>query len=412
MSDNTIEMLAAAVHQHGAVSPQGLLERLFTLWFNGFVYNQIWEDPNVDLEALQLASDSSVLTISSGGCNVLNYLVLEPAAITAVDLNPYHIYLTRLKLVALERLPDYDSFFRFFASADDETNLNNYGTYIRAHLDDASREFWEGKTYFAKLFFRGRRIDYFSKNLYNYARNGSFLRFFHWFARAIGRDPARILSASSMAEQETIYNETIGPFFDNLLIRGISRLPLTLFGLGIPPQQYKSLSEEFPTGMIEVYRQRIKRLACGFPIDNNYFAWQAFSRRYDCVSRCALPEYLKEENYRILKESVGNVRTRICSVVDHLKSEPEGSFDRFVFLDAQDWMKPNQIEDLWKAIARAGRPGSRIIFRTGASGSPVEGSLSGRLRDRFRYERDLSLRLHKKDRAAIYGGFHVYALNN
>jgi S-adenosylmethionine-diacylglycerol 3-amino-3-carboxypropyl transferase len=182
--------------------------------------------------------------------------------------------------------------------------------------------------------------------------------------------------------------------------------------LGIPPQQYKSLSEEFPAGMIEVYRQRIKRLACGFPIDNNYFAWQAFSRRYDCVSRCALPEYLKEENYRILKESVGNVRTRICSVVDHLKSEPEGSFDRFVFLDAQDWMKPNQIEDLWKAIARAGRPGSRIIFRTGASGSPVEGSLSGRLRDRFRYERDLSLRLHKKDRAAIYGGFHVYALNN
>ena len=51
----------------------GFLQRLFAVWFDAFVYNQIWEDPRVDLEALELDGDSRVLTISSGGCNAMNY---------------------------------------------------------------------------------------------------------------------------------------------------------------------------------------------------------------------------------------------------------------------------------------------------------------------------------------------------
>ena len=44
--------LEAAVCQHPLASKRGVLERLFTFWFNSFVYNQIWEDPRVDLAAL------------------------------------------------------------------------------------------------------------------------------------------------------------------------------------------------------------------------------------------------------------------------------------------------------------------------------------------------------------------------
>ena len=73
--------------------------------FQGFVYNQIWEDPDVDLEALELKPHHRLLTIASGGCNVLNYLAADPAKIIAVDLNPNHIALTKLKLSALQNLP-------------------------------------------------------------------------------------------------------------------------------------------------------------------------------------------------------------------------------------------------------------------------------------------------------------------
>ena len=73
----TAALLKTAVYQNQAASRKGLLERLFAFWFQRLVYNQIWEDPVVDLEALRIGPESRLLTISSGGCNVLNYLLAE-----------------------------------------------------------------------------------------------------------------------------------------------------------------------------------------------------------------------------------------------------------------------------------------------------------------------------------------------
>src|SRR5665811_2189433 len=104
-------LLEKAAHQERATTKRGALERLFTLMFQGFVYNQIWEDPVVDLQALALKREHRLITIASGGCNVLNYLAADPARIVAVDLNPNHIALTKLKLSALANLPSHDDFF-------------------------------------------------------------------------------------------------------------------------------------------------------------------------------------------------------------------------------------------------------------------------------------------------------------
>ena len=125
--------LQKAVHHHRLASKRGLLERMFTLWFQGFVYNQIWEDPRVDAEALQMGPESSLLTISSGGCNVLNYLVHRPKRIVAVDLNANHMCLTRLKLAAIQYLPDYESFYNFFGFGQHKDNVSNYRRFIRDH---------------------------------------------------------------------------------------------------------------------------------------------------------------------------------------------------------------------------------------------------------------------------------------
>src|ERR1700761_727312 len=92
------QLLEKAAHQKPANTRRGALERLFTMMFQGFVYNQIWEDPIVDLEALELQPHHRLITIASGGCNILNYLAAAPAEITALDLNPNHVALTRLKL--------------------------------------------------------------------------------------------------------------------------------------------------------------------------------------------------------------------------------------------------------------------------------------------------------------------------
>ncbi len=59
------------MHRYEEFSKPGMLERAFTFAFRGLVYAQIWEDPEVDLEALQLGPGMHLVAIASGGCNIL-----------------------------------------------------------------------------------------------------------------------------------------------------------------------------------------------------------------------------------------------------------------------------------------------------------------------------------------------------
>ncbi|HLX62778.1 MAG TPA: DUF3419 family protein [Planctomycetota bacterium] len=401
------KLVEKSVHQHKLLSKKGLLERIFSFWFDSLVYNQIWEDPRVDMEALQLDSESRMLTIASGGCNILAYLAQKPRSITAVDINPNHIFLTRLKLAALQALPTHYDFFQFFGFANDEKNIEKYHQHISPRLDDQTRAFWEGKNWFQKL---RPRIRYFKKNFYDYAKLGLLLRFAHGLTKVVRKNPSRILGAGSIEEQEQIFNETIAPFFDNKIIKAIGRNPLILFSLGIPPRQYAVMKREMSGDIIDLFRERIKRLTCGFPIEDNYFAWQALGRSYDTRARRAIPDYLKESNYDVLKSHAHRASAIVGNLTGFLRDQPAKSLNRFVFLDSQDWMQPWQIHELWAEVERTGMPGSRIIFRTGAKASPVEEALPKALRQRFKYEMQYSKELHKQDRSAIYGGFHLYVL--
>ncbi len=116
--------LRKAVYQNRALSRAGFSERLFALLFTGLVYPQIWEDPEVDIEAMDLLEGHRVVTIASGGCNVLAYLTRSPAHIDAVDLNAAHIALNQLKLAAVRHLPSQADLFRFFGEAGNRHQLH------------------------------------------------------------------------------------------------------------------------------------------------------------------------------------------------------------------------------------------------------------------------------------------------
>ncbi len=410
MTASSRALLREAVHKHAPFRLTGLSERLFTAWFGGFFYNQIWEDPRVDLEALQLTPESRMLTISSAGCNVLNYLTAPPAAITAVDLNRYHVYLTRLKLAALTGLPTYEDFFQFFGCANLKRNRENYFAHVRERLDEETRRFWEGGGWVRRKVL-GSRINYFTKNFYDYARLGFFLRFCHGVAKVTKRDPRAVLQARSTEDQARFFEQTIDPFFEHWLVKAIGKVPFLLFGIGIPPRQLQALREETDGRILDLYRERLRRLTCDYPVEDNYFTWQAFSRSYDQVDRRAVPDYLKEENYETIKAAAPRVQTHITSLHAYLGEQPDGSLDRFVFLDSQDWMPQETIHRLWEEIARVGRPGTRIIFRTASSRSPIEEALPRDLRARFDYRAETSRALFEQDRSAIYGGFHLYVMD-
>jgi S-adenosylmethionine-diacylglycerol 3-amino-3-carboxypropyl transferase len=75
-------------------------------------------------------------------------------------------------------------------------------------------------------------------------------------------------------------------------------------------------------------------------------------------------------------------------------------------------MTPAQLTQLWGQVARTGMPGSRVIFRTAASASPLPGAVPDSILGRFRYKEKESAAFFRQDRSAIYGGFHLYVLEN
>ena len=395
-------LLEKAAHQRPATTRRGALERLFTLMFQGFVYNQIWEDPEVDLAALELKPHHRVLTIASGGCNVLNYLAADPARIVAVDLNPNHVALTKLKLSALRNLPSYEEFFRFFGQANDRANRTAYDDFLSERLDKVTRRYWE-----KHIPLRGRRINMFARNLYRYGLLGRFIGVLHAVARLHGKKLEPILMARSPAEQRRLFERHIAPLFDYKSIRMLSKSPVSLYALGIPPAQYDELVAAGDP--IAVLRERVERLACDFPIHENYFAWQAFGRGYDTEHRAAVPAYLQRETYEFIRTRTDKVEVHHAALTDFLAQQSAHSMHRYVLLDAQDWMNSEQITALWREIDRtADTRDARVIFRTAGTDSPLPRKLPAGLLAPWVYLEAESKAGHGQDRSSIYGGFHVY----
>jgi S-adenosylmethionine-diacylglycerol 3-amino-3-carboxypropyl transferase len=170
------------------------------------------------------------------------------------------------------------------------------------------------------------------------------------------------------------------------------------------------LCDNIPQNMSEILKQRARHLATVAPVADNYFAWQAFARKYDDGARGPLPAYLKRENYGILRASIDKLDIEQNNIRDKLNQMGAQSVDIVNLLDAQDWMSPSEVTALWQAITKASKPGARVIFRTAGTLSPVEASLTPELGQRWRRDDALSDSLGPQDRSGVYGAFHLYRL--
>ena len=405
---STSERLKRAVHRHRAVSRKGIQERLFTFAFSGLVYPQIWEDPLVDLEALDLKSGERVAAIASGGCNIMSYVTAADVGVTGLDLNGAHVALNRLKIAAARHLPDYATFARFFVDANSRNNVEAYKNTLAPHLDAETRRYWEGRDLL------GRRRDRILQARHLSSRPAR--RFIgagiSW--RGAPRQPAsprsrRGTSTSSTASSTRSSRRCSTSGWS----AGSPEEDLRLcYGLGIPPAQYEALSARRG-------RRHGRRAATaawsGSPatsdLADNYFAWQAFGRGYAASGSGPLPPYLRPQNFDDIRARAGHGSGADLLHRAPPERAPAESLDAYVLLDAQDWMTDAQLNALWCAdhahgAARRARhlPHGRPSRRSCPGASPTRSSAAGT------YERERSRALGA-DRSSIYGGFHLYVLD-
>jgi S-adenosylmethionine-diacylglycerol 3-amino-3-carboxypropyl transferase len=393
--------LGAAVHQNAALTHAGVLERIFSRLFHGLVYPQIWEDPLVDMTALNIDGTHNLVCIASGGCNVMSYLSARPRSILAVDLSPAHVALLQLKLAAALRLPDHASFDDFFGKADLPANTRNYDRFIAAHLNAETRAYWEAGV-------TRRRITQFERGFYRFGLLGRFLGAVHLVARLGRVDFKPLLDAQTLAAQTAFFETKVAPLFDLPIVRFLARRRASLFGLGIPPAQYDKLAVDGGGDVIPVLRERVRKLICDFPIRQNYFARQALARSYARDESRSVPPYLERDNYDAIRDSASKVRVLNRSLTDQLEQEPCGSKHGYVLLDAQDWMTDTQLNALWREIGRTASQEATVIFRTGGAADILPGRVEAAILDQWRYDPVASATGFTNDRSAIYGGFHVY----
>ena len=153
-----------------------------------------------------------------------------------------------------------------------------------------------------------------------------------------------MLEARTIEEQQDIFAREIAPAFDHPVLRWITSNRASLFGLGIPPVQYDALSDNGARPMSDVLKERACRLATGFDLKDNYFAWQAFGRGYAAGGTGPCPPYLSKDNFLAIKTRTNRVSVVHDNMIRFLANEPAGSLDRYVLLDAQDWMDDGAAE--------------------------------------------------------------------
>lgn len=405
--DLTPEHLREAVHRADPVSKEGFYERLFTLAFGSLVYPFALEDPVVDVEGLGLGPQSHVLVIASGGCNVLNYLTANVAKVSAVDLNRAHVALTELKIEGAKHLPDYESFFQFFGNGRHPGNPALYDTYLKGALSDPSRTYWNGRGVL-----RRRRITMFARNYYAQGILGYFSWFINTFVRLYGVRLPDLARATTLSEQQQLFDSGIRRIGQKRFWQWLLNQPASLYGLGIPPAQIKALTEDGTKRLADMQLERSERLCCAFPAGENYFLWRAARLPYTADGSTPLPLYLQREHFNTIKANAGRASVTHESLTRYLERQPERALTAFVLLDAQDWMDDAQLNALWTQITRTAVPGARVIFRTAGVETILPGRVAPDILDRWDYLAERSNALYERERAAVYGGVHLYELRD
>ena len=103
----------------------------------------------------------------------------------------------------------------------------------------------------------------------------------------MARTRARCWRQKRTPSRSCIFDSVLAPLFDRRLVRWLTSKKTSLYGLGIPPAQYRGAADGRRRPMAFVLRERLERLACAFPLEENYFAWQAFGAPLSCGLRRA-----------------------------------------------------------------------------------------------------------------------------
>ncbi len=358
------------------------------------IYNQCWEDPELDHEVLNIGPSDRIVMITSAGCNALDYLLRDPAEIHCVDINPHQNALLELKLAALKSLP-HCKFFEMFGEGRIAGHGDIYRERLRESLSDSARATWDSRIHYFNPAGAGL---YFNGTAGLFARS---VRFYLGRSRAFRNDIEAFQRSKDLIEQAALYRSRIAPKLWSPLVRFLIGRHAVLSMLGVPAEQIAEIKQSAESGITSFVQGRVDRMFTHIPISQNYF-WRVYMNGFYTAECC--PNYLKPENFQILRERISRIRLHTATMTEFLRSTDE-RFTIFVLLDHMDWLTstPALLEEEWRFIMRSALPGARIIYRSGGINGDHIPEFAMR---RLEFQSARTEELHSRDRVGTYGSFH------
>lgn len=367
---------------------RALLERLV---FNGIVFNMSWEDPEMDRRAFNLTGEDTVISISSAGCNPLNFLCQSPKKLISIDGNPAQNAVLELKLAAIAAL-DHDAFFDIFAARHPPRASQVYHAHLRPLLSPRARAFWDRNLWMAH------------RGLYDFGKMGLATRLVRFILPLIGIPRAlteQFFELRTLAEQQAWYDRHVRDRLWGPVTRWLCESDWFMYLCGVHPRQLKLVDGRH--GIYDYVRERIEYALTKVPIYDNYFLSVTVTGRFRGFR---VPPYLLPQNFETLRRNLPRVTVVNGWLGPYLDSLPPESITKFNLLDIFDWMSPEMFEATLRSVLRAAAPGATMIYRSGSYRHDPPAAILPHLEPHA----DLARALLATDRSATYGSFYVFTI--
>lgn len=363
---------------------------------NNLVYNTCWEDPRCDRELLQLKSDSSIVMITSAGCNALDYLLDQPASIDCIDVNARQNSLLELKQAMLKHT-NHELLFEYFGNGRHPEAAHVYHTQIRAHLSKPSQKYWD------------KKIEYFArkspkKSFYYRGTSGSIAWIFRKYLNFRPKTKKlvnELLESKTLPEQADIYSR-LKPKFLTHAVKWLMGRHITLAMVGVPRPQI-DLIHNSEGGFVGFVERCLSHVFTKMPLTDNYF-WTVYLKGHYTPACC--PNYLKKENFGLLQTSVDKIATHTCTISQFLIDHPK-KYSHYILLDHQDWLAAHDVKALneeWELILKNSKKGTRILLRSAA---PSVNFFPDFVMKAVEWETQLANETHTRDRVGTYGSVYL-----
>jgi S-adenosylmethionine-diacylglycerol 3-amino-3-carboxypropyl transferase len=355
--------------------------------YEGILYANCWEDPQLDRAAFGIGRDDVVFSITSGGCNVLAFLLDDPRKVIALDVNPHQGYLLELKMAAFRTLT-HGEMLGFFGIRPCPDRSGIYRHRLRASLTADAARFWDGRPRdIARGLIHAGRYERYMRLLRRTVVAGTGKR----------RLIRRLFETDSPGEREKLYREKWQGVWWTLLTKVMlsRRLNVLLFDKAF----FAYLDRDFSFG--RHFAAKAERALVRLPTKENYFLAYILLGRFS--GERLLPPYLRRENFPVIRDRLDRVEIVTARCEDYFAGLGDSSISKFNFSNIFEWMAPAAFEALLRETVRVARDKAILTYRNLLVLRERPASLEALLSPR----RDVARALLATDLSFIYDNYVV-----